>query len=143
MTYKPEVSGAKGDDLVSEQREKYLVSLNACPLLCKENVRYFTIHEYLRTHSCTPGPDGITNKILQIVDLDDNFLIVLTQDMNVCWEHGQIKHWKIAKVVTIPKPDKKASVRKFKADISHIMSRVACTTRNFRHIKKITYFHTL
>lgn len=63
--------------------------------------------------------------------------------MNVCWEHGQIKHWKIAKVVMIPKPDKKASVKKFKADISHIMSRVACRTRNFRHIKNYLFPHAV
>lgn len=64
--------------------------------------------------------------------MDDNSFVVLTQDMNVCWEHGEIKHRKIAKVVMIRKPDKNGSVKKIRTHSSHIMSRVTCRTSNFR-----------
>lgn len=66
MTYQPEVSGAKGDDLITQQREKYLVSLNVRPLLCKENVRYFTIHEYLRTYSAPQVQTALLTKYYKL-----------------------------------------------------------------------------
>lgn len=81
----------------------------------------------LRTRS-SPGPVGITNKMLQ--NLDDSSVEALTRYMNACWERGQIPgQWKTAEVVMIPKTGKKLYIDKLRT-----ISLASCVGKLMEHV---------
>lgn len=58
----------------------------------------------------TLGLDGVKNKMIH--NLDDISIEALTKYMNQCWETGRApRQWKTARIVLIPKPGKKTTLR--------------------------------
>lgn len=81
----------------------------------------------LRTTSAA-GPDLITNKALR--NLDMKSVTALTDYINVCWEAGLIpSSWKHAKVIFIPKPNKK-----FNVDNLRPISLTSCLGKLMEHV---------